>query len=459
MIVRFATHIALIVILTSTFVRAAHPFIGLELQVGGSEQQSSPRFTPVVRAVRQVAPCVVSIGTKSALRSRYSPWDDLFQQSQPRNNRGLRDQALGSGVIVDPKGYVITNDHVVGRADKITVTLSDGSKYPATLVGSDPENDIAILKIESTSPFPTAHLAQNKDLMLGEPTIALGNPFGLQGSVTTGVLSATGRSVHLRNKTVFEDFIQTSAVINPGNSGGPLLNILGEVIGINVAIHSRGPGIGFAIPINRVRETVYRILDPRVTRKASLGFSVDYSREQRGIPVSAISDRGPAANCGLQVGDLILGLNNSALSNWIDLQTTVASLRIGAPMELAIQRGDKRLTCTLSFAVLPEVLNQRRLTHLIGFSFANLSSAQKASFRYRINGVIVTGVFPGSSAATIGMQKGDVIFSMSGYALKDSDVAWRLLEFFDEGDDDVVSIRLIRGGERFQGAIGLNRKR
>ncbi len=458
MIARTSTLIALATLLVASHMaQAAQPIMGWRPQESRGRQEASPRLTPVVRAVRKVAPSVVSISTKSVLRSQYSPWDELFQQSQPRNNGALRDQALGSGVIVDPKGYVITNDHVVGRADKITVTLSDGMKYPATLIGSDPENDIAILKIVGSAIFPAATLAQNNDLMLGEPTIALGNPFGLQGSVTTGVLSAVGRSVHLRNKKVFEDFIQTSAVINPGNSGGPLLNILGEVIGINVAIHSRGPGIGFAIPINRVRETVYKILDPRVTRKANLGFAVDYTTEKQGIPVSAVSDRGPAATCGLQVGDLILGLNNTSLSNWIDLQTTVASLQVGTPMKLTIQRDGESVTCTLSFEVLPEVLNQRRLAQMAGFTFTDLSTAQKSRFRYRISGVIVADVIPGSSAAAIGLQKGDVVFSMAGYAVKNADVAWRLLESFDEGKDAVISIRLIRGGERFQGALGLNR--
>lgn len=421
-------------------------------------QDRAFRRTPVVRAVQAVAPSVVSISTQAIVRRRYSPWDDVFQRSQPRNNgSALRNHSLGSGVIVDAKGYVITNDHVVAQADKIIITLSDGSKYPADVVGTDPENDIAVLRMTRASPFPTAKLALNNDLMLGETTIALGNPFGLQGSVTTGVLSATGRSVHLRNKKVFEDFIQTSAVINPGNSGGPLLNISGDVIGINVAIHNRGPGIGFAIPVNRVRETVHRILDPRVTRKASLGFSVGHAQEKMGVPISAIAKEGPAAECGLKVGDLILRLNGFPVANWIDFHTSVAALKTADPIEISLQRGNKNITCSLALEVLPEVLNQRRLTRLLGFSFSNLSTAQRAKLGYRINGVLVTDVYAGSSAESIGLQAGDLVFSMGGYSVKNAEFAMRIVESFDREKEDVVTLRLIRNGEKFQGALGLTR--
>ncbi|MFT7619780.1 MAG: serine protease Do, partial [Planctomycetota bacterium] len=289
------------------------------------------RRSPVVLAVEKIGPSVVSINTQK-LVNRRSLFGDVFDfgdaDTRSRNGR-YQNYSLGSGVIIDEKGYVVTNDHVVQRADIITVSLPDGREFPATLIGSDIQNDIAILKVHSDTRLPAASLGRSHDLLLGESTIAVGNPFGLGGSVTAGIVSAINRTVNFRNKKKFTDFIQTSAVINPGNSGGPLININGDVIGINVAIHSRGPGIGFAIPISRVREVVYSVLDPRISKEAVVGIDIDHLHEGSGAMVRAVDRNGPASETGLASGDKILAVNNQRIEDWIDFQTTVQELKVG----------------------------------------------------------------------------------------------------------------------------------
>jgi len=223
------------------------------------------RKTPVVIAVSKVSPAVVNISSEYQLRNRPNPFGfdldpffdnffkDFFDPYVPRQQKRY---SLGSGVIIDGKrGYILTNSHVVEKTTKIKITLKDGRQFDGHLVGADPDSDLAVVKIESDNPLPSIKMGNSDDLMIGETVIAIGNPFGFSHTVTTGVISALGRSIRTSD-TIYRDFIQTDASINPGNSGGPLLNINGELIGINTAIYAKAQGIGFAIPINKARRII-----------------------------------------------------------------------------------------------------------------------------------------------------------------------------------------------------------
>jgi serine protease Do len=217
------------------------------------------RITPIVKVVREVGPAVVNIATKSRQRRLFSTGDefmdhffrDFFQPIERERS------SLGSGLIIDGKrGLIATNSHVISQATEITVQLADKRKFKALVVGADPDSDLAVLRISSKEPLPEVRMAKNHDLMIGEDVIAIGNPFGLSHTVTRGVISALNRSVPVAKDKYIHDVIQTDASINPGNSGGPLLNADGEVVGINTAIHQRAQGIGFAIPIAKVKRVV-----------------------------------------------------------------------------------------------------------------------------------------------------------------------------------------------------------
>jgi len=274
------------------------------------------RRTPVVVAVERVAPAVVSVMTEEL--PRQNPFargfllpdpDELFDRPHSTAT------SLGSGVIVDPKGYVITNDHVVQGAARIRVQLADGRELPAQLVGADAAFDVAVLKVAADRPLPSVPLGTARDLMPGETVIAIGNPFGLAHTVTTGVVSALHRSVKTQNQ-LYQDFIQTDAAINPGNSGGPLLNIEGRLIGINTAVHRGGPGIGFAIPIDRAARIVDDLLRFGRVRYGWLGLRVRPIGVGRpGVIVASVDEGSPAAAAGVRPGALVVGIDDDTVGD------------------------------------------------------------------------------------------------------------------------------------------------
>src|SRR3954469_25702308 len=274
-----------------------------------AQTPQSARRTPLVSVVEKISPAVVNISAQSTVREA-DPFFGIFGLGTERQA-----QSLGSGLIIDRNGIVVTNAHVIEGASRITVTLLDGRELEADLLGSDRDADIAVLKVKASG-LPALPLGRSSDLMIGESVIAIGNPFGLSNTVTTGVLSAVGRTVPSeRGERMFTDFLQTDASINPGNSGGPLVNILGDVIGINTAIVSGANGIGFAIPADRARRVVTDLLrfgelhplwtglrlvsiDPELARRNDLGVV-------RGAYVFKVYPGSPAAQAGLAEGDVI----------------------------------------------------------------------------------------------------------------------------------------------------------
>jgi serine protease Do len=372
------------------------------------------RRTPIVLAVERVGPAVVNIRAQAQVR-RPHMFSGLFMvptEEDPVTGRMYQDSSLGSGVVVHPEGFVVTNEHVVHGADRVLIKFQSGREVPARTVNANADNDIAVLRIEAPGPFPSATLGSSSSLLVGETVIALGNPFGLSSSATTGILSAVGRPVAFRGRTVFEDFLQTSALINPGNSGGPLLDINGRVIGINTAIDSRGQGIGFAIPVNRVKEVMTELVDPELTRYETIGVHVD-ALDAR-VVVKSVDEGGPAARAGVRPGDVVLAVNDRPVQSPFDFNIRLLEVPSDQDLELRLERGRERLAARARLQPVPvEALVRGRAT-LLGMECGNPSEAlaQRLRIRTDVQGPVVLRVDPGSAAASLGVRPGDVILQV-----------------------------------------------
>ncbi|HMW32291.1 MAG TPA: trypsin-like peptidase domain-containing protein [bacterium] len=336
---------------------------------------TSSRQNAITRSVKKALPAVVGINVVQIQEFTYgNPFfnDDFFSQFFPKQKYYDKVKGLGSGFIISSDGYIVTNHHVINGAVEIVVTLTDGTKYPAKIVGGDKTTDIALLKIEPERKLKYLEFGDSEKLLIGEWVIAMGNPFGLfdinsQPTVTVGVISATNRDFGLvDNDHVYQNMIQTDAAINGGNSGGPLLNSNGEVIGMNTFIYSGSStsktsiGIGFAIPIHRIDKIISELKsNGKVDRYFTMGFryqQVDQMiakylglKELRGIVVSEIIKNGPAENAGLLVGDLIVKINDKPINSEYDFRkiTLGDDLRAGDVVDVEVLREKKRLTFQL----------------------------------------------------------------------------------------------------------------
>ena len=349
-------------------------------------------------------------------------YDRFFKRRAPREET----RAAGSGVIVDARGYVLTNAHVVESAADIEVRLSDDRKFAATLVGSDPKTDLAVVKIDpGAAALPPALLGDSDKLRIGQWAIAIGNPFGLDRTVTVGIISATGRT--RVGVATYEAFIQTDASINPGNSGGPLLNIDGRVIGINTAIVSSGQGIGFAIPINMAREVMTQLIaNGRVVRgwlgiaiqdltdELAAGFGIS---SKSGVLVADVMKDGPAEAAGMKPGDVIVELGGAPIKEVTELQKRVAAIPPGRPTALTVLRDRKPTKLTVKIGEQPgeeTVVAAGPKGEGLGVTVESLSEemAQAYGLRGRA-GVVVTGVASGGAAEAAGIREGDVLLEVN----------------------------------------------
>jgi serine protease Do len=381
-------------------------------------------FANVVKAVN---PSVVNISTVSKKKLvqpflEFSPFFDDFFGGQMRPQY-RREKSLGSGFILNGDGYIITNDHVVRDAESIQVKLSNEKVYNGKVVGSDPKTDIAVIKINAGEPLQAAVLGDSDKLQVGQWAIAIGNPFGLDRTVTVGVISATGRS-NMGIET-YEDFIQTDASINPGNSGGPLLNVYGEVIGINTAIVAAGQGIGFAIPVNMAKQVVAQLIKKGSVTRGWLGVSIQpvtdeiaksfgLSRAQ-GALVSDIMAGSPAEKAGLKQGDIITRFAGKDIRDPRQLQLVVADTPVGQKVEMEIFRDGKpqKLAVALGSSESAAAMQPKSVAPQAGW-FGLTVEELPANMRIRdLSGVLVTAVDPGGVAAEAGIQRGDIIVSVN----------------------------------------------
>ncbi|MEW6488349.1 MAG: Do family serine endopeptidase [Thermodesulfobacteriota bacterium] len=387
----------------------------------------SPRETPVVLAVRKASPAVVNISTETVVRTQspfrgFSPFfDDFFRDffgELPGQER--RQQGLGSGVLIRPEGIVLTNEHVIQSASRILVTLASGEEFEASLVGADSRTDLAVLRVEAQAPLPHLPMGTSADLMIGETVIAIGNPFGLSHTVTTGVVSALDRTIRGANDRVYADFIQTDASINPGNSGGPLLNLLGELVGINSAIYQRAEGIGFAIPIDKARRIVESLLAYGRVYRAWLGLHVqDLSPElarhfgvagRSGVLVTRVFEESPAQRAGLRRGDVLLELDGTALADRDGFFERLAGYTVGSRLRFRVAREGGERTVEVEAREIPPGYAQALSETWLGLTVEENSAALARRHGLATNrGLVVTQVLRGSAAAAAGIEPGDVL--------------------------------------------------
>jgi len=369
---------------------------------------------------------------------------DRFFKRSPREEA----RASGSGVIVDPTGYILTNNHVIEGAAEINVRLSDARKFTARLVGRDPKTDLAVLKVEAAAPLPAAELGDSDHLRVGQWAIAIGNPFGLDRTVTVGIVSATART--RVGVATYESFIQTDASINPGNSGGPLLNLDGQVIGINTAIVASGQGIGFSIPVNMAKEVMQQLITRGHVVRGWLGIVIqDLSDDlatsfgvtaREGVLVTDVMKAGPAETAGLRPGDVITELADGKITEVPDLQKRVAAHAPGESLTLTVVRDRKPVAVRITLGEMP---SDETLVAATGAetSWGMNVEAIGPALAGRLDiarGVVVTEVVPEGPAAKAGLRVGDVVLNVNREAVADVASFRQLLAVVKPGE----SVRL-----------------
>jgi Do/DeqQ family serine protease len=337
----------------------------------GASKDSAPPDNPFILVAEQVTPSVVNISTVSSGKGRtpnelfrpfgndpfFRDFFDRFFEGMPRRRQQT---SLGSGVVIDKGGLILTNNHVIKDADEISVKFSDKHEAKGKVVGTDPKTDLAVIRVDTKEELPVAKLGNSDALRVGEWAIAIGNPFGLDHTLTVGVVSATGRSEV--GIAAYENFIQTDASINPGNSGGPLLNIRGEVIGINTAIVASGQGIGFAIPVNMAKKVIADLVKKGKVTRGWLGVGIQpltpelaksFGVSAEGVLVNQVMPKSPAENAGIKVGDLILALDGKPIKDPRELQRMIADTDIGKSIEVTILREKERRTVKVQIGEMP----------------------------------------------------------------------------------------------------------
>ena len=385
--------------------------------------ESDPeRRSLVVQAVEKASPAVVNVSTEQIVEQRGSPFpfpqdpffEEFFRDFVDPRPRRFKTTSLGSGVIVAADGTIMTNVHVVQRASRIQVTLIDQREFDAKLVGADADADIAVLRIKAGGDLPHIPFGTSADLMIGETVIAIGNPFGLSHTVTTGVVSAVGRSLRDEDRT-YTDFIQTDASINPGNSGGPLLNIRGELVGIDTAIYGKAQGIGFAIPVDRARRVMKDLVSYGEVRHAWIGLVVqDLSPElaerfgvRRGVVVAEVESKSPAQAAGLARGDAITKVDRREVASRDEFEQRIEDHAEGDGVTLTLRRDGRDEDVRLAAAAFPVARADELAWQLLGLEAVADDE-----------GLVVRRVRSGSPAARIGVQKGDRLLGLGGTPLR-----------------------------------------
>jgi serine protease Do len=412
-------------------------------------------FVPIVKAA---SPAVVNISTTRVIKRKKTgsnhPDSPLFNDPFFKHffgdefgrrfggPRKREESALGSGVIVDSKGYIITNNHVIAKADEIKVVLNDEREFIGKVVGTDPKTDLAVIKIKGKN-LPSLKWADSGKLDVGEYVLAIGNPFGLNQTITMGIVSAVGRAnVGIAD---YEDFIQTDAAINPGNSGGALVNVKGELVGINTAIFSKSGGymgIGFAVPSNMAKRVMSSLIkDGKVTR-GWLGVSIQKVtkdiaeqfdlKEASGALVSEIMDGSPAVDAGMEAGDVIISYDGQKVEDPTGLRNIVARTEVGKRVSVVVIRDGKKKTLKVKTGKQPKNMGRRGTepegdkdeeeSESIGFKIRTLTPqiADELGIDAKEKGVVVTAVEPGSAAQQAGLRRGDVIVSMNRKRIRNS---------------------------------------
>ncbi len=460
-----------------------------------SPQVLSNQFSQISK---QLEPSVVNINTESTIKTPkrrrgspndddVNPFDDFFdrffggQGGQGGGTGSIRERSLGSGVIVDPKGYIVTNRHVVDKADRIRVKLQDdppGMLHDAKVIGSDQETDLAVIKIESDKTLPTAKLGNSESMQVGDWVLAVGSPFGLQETVTAGIVSAKGRNILPQRQ--FQSFIQTDAAINPGNSGGPLVNMAGEVIGINTAIltdTNAYAGVGFALPSNTVVQVYNQLIGPE-HRVARGSIGIMFSAQENpaiarvygggsGVTISDVTPGSPAEQAGLKVGDTIVAVDGKPVKNGDDLVADIAGRKPGSKVAVGFIRNNKKQEATATVADRAKLFAARLgdddeggvetgpKESKLGLTVGSLTQDYADRLDVPANkGVIVKEVKSGSFGEDIGLTRGDIILEINKLTVDSEEQFNRVSSTLKSGQDVVFLVRQ-RGAGRQGGTIFL----
>ena len=464
---------------TKNFVRTililsiAGAILGFGVQMAAASKDVSVRMIPenFSDLAEKARPGVVNIRTVQKLKGggpvfRHffgNPFEDYFRPS-PRGGPGgeFKQQSLGSGFVIAREGYIVTNNHVIENADEIKVKLSNGKVFNAEVVGRDPKTDLALIKIEESDDLSALSLGDSDDLRVGTWVLAIGSPFGLEQTVTTGIVSAKGRVI---GAGPYDDFIQTDASINPGNSGGPLLNMKGEVVGINTAIMSRSggnDGVGFAIPVNLAKGIIEQLKNEGRVTRAWLGVGIqdltpelaDYYnlKDQKGALVTQVYEEDPADKAGIKTSDIIIEVNGEKVSSSRELSRTIASSRVGEQIPITILRDGKEETVHVQLTQRVDsetpVKVGSKSPQGLGLQIAKLKpeNARQLGLPEDEKGVLVTHVQPGGKGETAGIQPGDVIKEVNRKPVITPKDVKTQVEKVKSGDTVQMLIRRARAG-------------
>ncbi|MGA7103989.1 MAG: DegQ family serine endoprotease [Candidatus Deferrimicrobiaceae bacterium] len=393
--------------------------------------------------VKEVSPAVVNISTTQVVKLRrprmrspfgqQDPFEEFFHNFFGNIPQEQKRRSLGSGFIVSDDGYILTNNHVVEKADEITVTLLDKQELQAEVVGTDTKTDIALIKIKAGKKLPFVPLGDSEGLEIGEWVVAIGNPFGLGHTVTTGIVSAKGRVI---GSGPYDDFIQTDASINPGNSGGPLFNMKGEVVGINTAIIQGGQGIGFATPIHLAKSVLGQLKEKGKVTRGWLGVYIqrltpDMAESlnipgKKGALVADVTKDGPAEKAGIRSGDVVVSFDGKGVESEHDLPQIVASTTPGKKVEVIVIRDGKEVKVPVSITEMEPEAEQKRaggpdLSKGLGLAVQDITPEIARHLNLENpKGVLVSSVDPGSPADDAGFREGDVIRAINRTPVKDS---------------------------------------
>jgi len=463
----------------------------ITMGVGSANAKPTPEgFADIVE---KLTPAVVNISTSKTFKARkgggfefpkghpFEQFNDLFKKFGNPNlgKKGRKATSLGSGFVIDKEGYVVTNNHVIDGADEITVSFGDESKYEAKIIGKDPKTDLALLKIEGDKPFPFVKFGDSNKSRIGDWIIVVGNPFGLGGTVTTGIISARARDIR---SGPFDDYIQTDASINRGNSGGPMFNMAGEVIGISTAIFSPNGagnvGIGFGVPSSMASNLISQLKDNGKIVRGWLGVRIQHVtddiaeglelEEAKGALVAEIMEDSPAEKAGIKVGDLILTFDGQEVSVMKKLPRIVADTVVGKKVKVDILRDGKEKTIDVTVEKLDEEDDSSEengendkeddSNKLLGMYLKPLSDSLKEKYNIEesVEGLVITDIDTNSEARERGLKAGDVILEIGKKKAVSVSQAKEVVEKAKESGRGAILMLVSRGGEKLFQALPID---
>ncbi|MCF6246986.1 MAG: DegQ family serine endoprotease [Desulfobacula sp.] len=447
----------------------------LSLPAFAKQDSNAQRMIPASfsELAQKAKPGVVNIRTTKTIEGGGRVYRHFFGQPFGGNRQGLDDffapffnqrpqsrkeSSLGSGFIISKDGYIVTNNHVIKDADKIKVILHDNKEYDAKVIGTDPMTDLALIKIEAKKLKPLT-FGSSSDIKVGSWVVAIGSPFGLEQTVTAGIVSAKGRII---GSGPYDDFIQTDASINPGNSGGPLLNMDGEVIGINTAIIRSGQGIGFAIPSDMAQGIIDQLTEQKRVSRGWMGVAIQNITEKlakyygieetRGVYIAKVYEGDPADNAGIMVGDVIIQINNKKIDSSRDLSRTVASHFVGKTIKVKLIRNGDEKTIKVKLGKRPDqnpdVVAENNSQDLFGYRLKQMDSdlAKQLGYPPEVKGLVVLEIKPGTPASNSNVRQGDVLIEINRQKIGSLSEYLQSLEQISQGS--LVQLLFRRGNTR-----------